>query len=119
MHLPRRDKSRLYLRLSIMNIVIIGVTGFVGSHVLEEALGRGHRVTALVREGSKASREHPNLSFKRGDALQTEALAGLLPGHEAVLSAYNPGWQHPNLYEEFLAGARSIQAAVKEAGIRR
>src|SRR5918911_4956002 len=33
-------------------IFITGGTGLVGSHVVEEALRRGHRVRALVRAGS-------------------------------------------------------------------
>lgn len=33
-----------------MKIALIGATGFVGSALLQEALNRGHEVTALVRD---------------------------------------------------------------------
>lgn len=33
-----------------MNILLIGATGMVGSRILNEALSRGHRVTAAVRD---------------------------------------------------------------------
>src|SRR3954453_23571162 len=37
-------------------IFITGATGLVGSHAVEEALRRGHRVRALVRASSDTSR---------------------------------------------------------------
>lgn len=37
---------------SVKTIFITGATGLVGSHAAEEALGRGHRVRALVRSTS-------------------------------------------------------------------
>lgn len=39
-----------------MRIVVTGGTGFVGGHVIEQALAAGHRVTALRRPGSRPGR---------------------------------------------------------------
>jgi putative NADH-flavin reductase len=36
-----------------MKIALIGATGFVGSAILQEALERGHEVTAIVRVRKK------------------------------------------------------------------
>lgn len=36
-----------------MKIVLTGVTGFVGSAILKEALDRGHEITAIVRHPEK------------------------------------------------------------------
>ena len=36
-----------------MKIAVIGATGFVGSAILQEALQRGHEVTAIVRHPEK------------------------------------------------------------------
>jgi putative NADH-flavin reductase len=102
-----------------MKVAIIGSTGFVGSHLVKEALRRGHQVTAIVRNDSRTPPDHPNLTIRRGDVLQPEGMVELLSGHDAVLSAYNAGWNNPHLYEEFMAGSRAIQLAVKKAGIRR
>jgi uncharacterized protein len=67
-------------------IAIIGATGNVGSRLLDEALRRGHTVTALARDTSKlASRE--NLIVKNVDALDANALTDALTGHDAVFSA--------------------------------
>jgi|KBSMisStandDraft_5_1062788.scaffolds.fasta_scaffold246386_2 putative NADH-flavin reductase len=45
-----------------MNIALIGASGFAGSALLEEALGRGHRATALaVRPDGTPSRRDRGL----------------------------------------------------------
>lgn len=38
-----------------MKLAILGATGWIGSHILAEALSRGHEVTALVRDPGKLS----------------------------------------------------------------
>jgi putative NADH-flavin reductase len=54
-----------------------------------------------------------------GDVMDTEKLSELMKGNDAVVSAYNPGWSNPDIYNEFLKGSLSIQAAVKRSGIKR
>jgi len=36
-----------------------------------------------------------------------------------VVSAYNPGWSHPQLYDTFLRGSDAITEGVKRAGVKR
>ena len=48
-----------------------------------------------------------------------EAVAAAAQGVDAVLSAYNPGWGHPELFDEFLRGSAAITAGVKQAGVAR
>ena len=40
-------------------------------------------------------------------------------GHEAIISASNPGWKNPNLYNDQVRGTESIIAALGNAGIKR
>lgn len=101
-----------------MIVALIGASGFVGKAVLQELLGRGHQVTAIVRDTKKlepASR----LRIVSVDVLDTAALAATLRNHDAVISTYNPGWNNPDLYNEFLRGSQSIQDAVKQSGVKR
>lgn len=102
-----------------MKIALIGASGFVGSHILKEALDRGHQVTAIVRNPEKITEKHPNLQAKKGDVFNTEEIAKLVSGHDAVISSYNAGWQNPNLYDDFLKGSQAIQEGVKKSGVKR
>lgn len=102
-----------------MKIALIGASGFVGSHLLKELLDRGHQVTAIVRHPEKISTENASLNIVKADVLNVEDTAGILKGHDLVISAYNPGWERPNIYQEFLDGAQAIQQAVKRSGVKR
>ncbi len=102
-----------------MKLALIGATGFVGSHLLKEALRREHIVTAVVRDPKKVHIEEHNLIVKQGNALNPDELCTLIKGNDVLVSAYNPGWHNPKLYAEFLEGSRAIQQACKLAGIKR
>ena len=99
-----------------MKIALIGATGFVGSKILAELTDRGHEITAIVRNPGT---EAVNVKWVKADINDTDALAQVLFGQDLVISAFNPGWENPNIYDDFLAGAKSIQDAVKKSGVRR
>jgi hypothetical protein len=101
-----------------MKVVLLGATGFVGSALLKEALDRGHKVTAIVRDPEKLE-QRDGLIPRTGDVYDTASLAGLIEGNDALISAFNPGWKDPNLYDDQVRGTKSIIAAAKEAGIKR
>ncbi len=101
-----------------MKIALIGATGFVGAAVLAELLQRGHQVTALVRDRAKVP-SRPSLSTVVADALDTEAVTAAVRGHDAVVSAFNPGWNEPGLYDMFLRGSAAIERAVEASGVKR
>jgi hypothetical protein len=101
-----------------MNIALIGATGFVGAAILQEALNRGHEVTAIVRNPEQLQ-AHPKLRAQKGDVYNDDELARLLAGHDAVISAFNPGWSNPDLYNQQVRGTKAIISGVKKAGIKR
>jgi len=101
-----------------MKIALIGATGFVGAAVLAELLRRGHQVSALVRDAARlapASGLHPVVA----DAYDADAVANAVRGHDAVISAFNPGWNDPALYDNFMRGSAAIERGVAAAGVRR
>ena len=53
------------------------------------------------------------------DATDVEALSKVAAGKDAVISAYNPGWGNPRLYEEILENYPKIIEGVKKAGVQR
>ena len=102
-----------------MKIAIIGASGLVGTAVLNEALSRGHQVTAIVRDEKKISIQNNNLTVVEADATNEEECAAAVKNNDAVVSAFNAGWTNPNLYNDFLKGSIHIQQAVKNAGVTR
>ena len=101
-----------------MKIALIGATGFVGTAVLAELVARDHHVTALVRTPSKAG-ARPNVTAQALDATDSAAVAAAVRGHDAVISAFNPGWDVPDLYAQFMKGSAAIDAGVEASGVKR
>jgi putative NADH-flavin reductase len=110
-----------------MKVALIGATGFVGKAILQELLDRGHTVTAISRNPGKAAIQdpgkiaipNPHLIAKAGNVLEPDEVTNLVKGHDAVISAYNPGWANPKIGEEFLEGSQAIEAGVKKSGVKR
>ncbi len=100
-------------------VTIIGASGFVGSAVLKEALSRGYEVKAIVRNPGKITINDPKLKVIGADVTDENKSVDLFSGKEAVISAYNPGWVNPNIYEDTLKGYSAIIRAAKRAGVKR
>ncbi len=90
-------------------IVILGITGRVGSRVADELFARGHSVTGIARNVSKVS-ARPSLTVHSADATRADALVPLLRGHDAVVSATH-----------FVGGSEAgvLLSAVRQAGVPR
>ena len=89
-------------------IAIIGATGRAGSQLLEEALRRGHTVTAIARNtGAIAAR--PGLTVKQADALDAAALQQAISGSDVVISAAHFA----------TLPAAAVLGPVKHAGVKR
>ena len=68
-----------------LDIVIYGATGEVGSHVVHEALDRGHRVTAVSRRPEQVDMQHDNLSVVKGDLLDKASVTEIVTGKDIVI----------------------------------
>lgn len=102
-----------------MKVALIGATGFVGSHLLQELVNRGFEVTAVARSVDKIPVKDGKPKAVAADVTDVKALASVLKGNDVVLSAFNPGWSNPNIYNDFMKGSEAIRQAVKEAGVKR
>lgn len=67
-----------------MNIGIVGATGKAGSLILDEAVNRGHDVTAIVRNASKLTNDNVSVIEKDVHDLTREDFKGL----EVVVNAF-------------------------------
>jgi uncharacterized protein len=104
----------------VLKIALIGATGMVGSRVLNEALQRGHHVTAMVRDVSKLP-THANLTAHSVDINNVEALTDALRGHDALLYAYKPSKDQsmPARIGQHAEAISSTIMAMKAAGVKR
>lgn len=99
-----------------MKIALFGATGTVGQRILQEALRRGHTVTAVARDPSRIAEQNPNLTVVAGDMLDPQSVAEVVAGHDAVVSAYAP----PQGSEQTIVDAtRSLIEGLKRAGVKR
>jgi putative NADH-flavin reductase len=99
-----------------MQIAILGATGGIGGHVLSWALEAGYPVRALARS-PQALAPAPGLTITRGDALDADAVAKVIDGADAVVSALGP---HGAKAAGLLAGAAAnTVAAMQKTGARR
>lgn len=101
-----------------MKIALIGATGFVGSALLTELLARGHSVTALARHPEKIAAQS-GLTVVKADAQDADQVAKAVAGHDAIASAYNPGWGEAEIQRLFGQGYDGILAGAKQAGVKR
>jgi putative NADH-flavin reductase len=74
-----------------MHIAVIGATGTIGSRVVNEALSRGHHVTALSRDASQVEDSRNNIIWASLDVLDIDGVAAVLPGLDVLISAFGPG----------------------------
>ena len=91
-----------------MKIAIIGATGNVGSRLVDEALSRGHQVTAVARNASRLPPDE-KLTFSAADATDPEQLSRALVGHDVVISATPFRQVKPE----------SLISAVRRSGVKR
>ncbi|PRY14273.1 hypothetical protein CLV24_10483 [Pontibacter ummariensis] len=102
-----------------MKIAIIGASGNIGSRIMQEALARGHNVTAIVRHPEKVGKESVSLTVKRGDVENVEETAALIKDHDAVVVSYSPGRGPGTDYSKYVTVAQKVLEAAKKAGVKR
>lgn len=73
-----------------MKVTIFGATGGTGKLVVEQALAKGHRVTAFTRSPHKISTKAETLTIIEGDILETDKVSDAIQGAEAIISALGP-----------------------------
>jgi len=101
---------------NIMNIVIFGASGTVGSHLVQQALEDGQTVTAFGRTPSKLSIDHPDFRFAQGDVVEDpDSVRSAIQGQDVVVVTLGAGMRGRVRSE----GTRNIVNAMRDSGVDR
>jgi putative NADH-flavin reductase len=73
-----------------MKIAVFGAGGRIGSRIVDEALRRGHDVTAAVRQPEKYTRIHEHLKVAKGDLFNSQDVETAAFNQDAVVVSYSP-----------------------------
>ncbi|UQA95288.1 NAD(P)-dependent oxidoreductase [Streptomyces halobius] len=96
-------------------IALFGANGTIGSRILNEALQRGHQVTAVVRDPAKITTSHPNLTVTTGDVLDPASVAAVAKGQDVLVSAVGGG-DGPGHIATIKPAAESLVAGLRTLG---
>jgi putative NADH-flavin reductase len=100
-----------------MQLLVVGATGGTGLQVVEQALQRGHYVTAFVRNPAKLTIQHPNLTVLTGDVLKLDSLLPAVRRQDAVLSAL--GGELQDKEQVVVNGTNNLITAMHQARVKR
>lgn len=104
-----------------MKIFIAGGTGFVGGHLMQELLQRGHELLLLSHARSGSSR--PGVSLVAGDVADPSGYAAALQDCDAVINLVGIIREFPARGITFerlhLQATAAMLQAAKQAGVRR
>lgn len=99
-----------------MNILLIGATGMVGSRILNEALSRGHTVTAAVRDPARLP-AHPAVTPVALDVTSAAAVIPQAQAGDVIISAVSPR-NSDDAVADALAFTEALIAVQKATGKR-
>lgn len=112
-----------------MNTLVTGGAGFIGSHLVDLLLSKGHKVLVFDNlaggwmKNLKEAEKHPNFRFVHGDI--RESLDHVMDGidwvfHLAALSDIVPSIEKPRDYfETNVDGTFNVLESAKKAGVKR
>lgn len=100
-----------------MKIAVFAASGKIGSRIVDEALSRGHFVTAIVRNPANYNAEKPNLKVAKADIFDSQEVETGAFDHDVVVSAYSntQGAPPSTIYEVVVP----LTNGVRQAGVKR
>lgn len=101
-----------------MNIVVFGATGGIGRLVVDDALAKGHKVTAFVRDGKKVV-PRAGLTVVEGSIDSECDMRQAIRGKDAVIWCVGIPLKRSYAKMESLEGHRNLIAAMDAEGVKR
>lgn len=107
-----------------MQILLTGITGFIGGHLAQRLLAAGYQVRGLARAPQQAAwLAHPRLEIAPADLQAPASLAHVAEGCDAVLHTAawtgGPGLSDAAAWTVNVAATGWLLRAAQQAGVRR
>ncbi len=99
-----------------MKVAVLGATGRTGRALVRELLRRRHDVAVLVRDPAKLGDVAGDVRVVTGDSRDEAALASLVAGTDAVISALGPTAKEATLHRDT---ATALVRVMRQAGVSR
>ncbi|GLQ52134.1 NAD(P)-dependent oxidoreductase [Dyella flava] len=100
-----------------MKLVLFGATGHIGHAILDEALARGHDITAVVRDASRLTEQHHKLHVVVGDIADPASWLAAAKGADAVIASVSA--RRNGNSETIPNAANTLLACLPDAGVER
>ena len=107
-----------------MKILLLRATGRTGKLVIEEAIKRGHKISAIARDPGKLKDYHVDIT--QGTPYDYETVRKAIAGCEAVINTLNISRKSDNPWSSLVSpkdliskAATNAVSAMKESGIKR
>ena len=100
-----------------MKLTIFGATGRTGKQLVEQALAAGNHVVAYVRNPSKLSFMHKDLTIVEGKLADQTMIEHAVSGADAVISVLGP--RGGSKEKPITQGIQNIITAMNKYGVRR
>lgn len=104
-------------RSKAMKVLVLGASGGVGRHILEQGIGRGLAITAQTRKAEKLADVAGRVRVEECSPTDRAGLARLLEGQDAAIFAL--GIDAPGRTTLFSEATSALIAAMRDAGGRR
>lgn len=94
--------------MTVSTVLIVGATGSIGRLVVAEAVSRGYRTRALVRDPSRASLFGDNVEIVIGDLTKAETLTATVKGVDAVIFTHGADGSETTIKQVSYGGVSNI-----------
>jgi putative NADH-flavin reductase len=100
-------------------IALLGGTGMVGGHILQQALAQGYDLRILSRSPEKLAYLGERVTIVQGDARDPQVIETLLEESDVVISAIGPGSNKKSAPDLTSTVSRNVLAAMAKQNIER